>query len=81
MKAKETLKPLTPDFAAKPWYGPNIQDARIASLEKRFNCANKRIKVLEKALREMGPLKPSPSTKALAYEDRIAIPRPHEREQ
>jgi hypothetical protein len=49
---------LTPDFAT-PWYGPEVVDARIASLEKRFNAANKRIRILETAIKEMGPLRPT----------------------
>ena len=69
---------ITPDFAAKPWYGPNVQDARIANLEKRFNSANKRIRALENAITEMGPLRPGLSDKALRYEDTILIPLPHE---
>jgi len=90
MKARLTKspKPLTPDFAAKPWYGPNLRDARIAALESRYNGVQKRCNDLQAtcnalwdAIKGMGPLKPSPSDKKPTYEDRIPLPRPHERQQ
>jgi hypothetical protein len=67
--------------------GTKATNAQIASLESRLNGQQKRIRDLQStcsalwdAFKSLGPLKPGVITKT-AYEDRIPLPRPHERQQ